>query len=91
MRIMRLDLPVNKRVEPNVVSLLDHRLRRWPNTETALCDRILFAVLFWLQGNADLAMCQTTSCMASQETTVVRHIMCQLITPQTPYTNPMLA
>ena len=38
---------VNTRRSPNAVLVLAHRLRRWPNTKTALDNRLVFA---WLYG-----------------------------------------
>ena len=36
-------IPANTRHSPNAVSMLAHRLRRWPNIETALGEFIVFA------------------------------------------------
>ena len=55
-----LVLPAITIINPNTFSMSGPRLRRCPNIETALDDRILFAVLFWLRGVADLA--QTWQC-----------------------------
>ena len=35
--------PANTRHSPNVVSMLAHRLRRWPNIGTALGECLVFA------------------------------------------------
>ena len=37
--------PANTRRSPNADSMLVHRLRRWPNIESALGERLVFAGL----------------------------------------------
>ena len=41
----RCGYPANAEHSPNAVSMLAHRLRRWPNIETALCECPVFAGL----------------------------------------------
>ena len=38
-----IDYTENTRHSPNAVSTLDHRLRRWPNIDTALGECFVFA------------------------------------------------
>ena len=47
-------IPANTRHSPTAVSMLAHRLRRWPNIETALCECPVFAgiALYCIHTNA---------------------------------------
>ena len=40
-------IPASTRRRDNVVSMLGHRLRRWPNIKTTLSQRLVIAVIFW--------------------------------------------
>ena len=76
----------NKRHWHSAVSLLGHRLGRWPNNETALCQYLVFAGItfvtvdgigWWVQSGMDFPV---PLCLSI---TLIHHLWNQIVLPAT--------
>ena len=51
-------IPSNTRHSPIVVSMLVHRLRRWPNIDPTMCDCFVFAGILYRNYHGERRHCQ---------------------------------